>query len=181
MLTDLLDVPLIQIFGPQSSGKSTLLGWFALEHAKRGDRTILINPLAKAGDLKWVEVRLSPDAGIQEFVAELNRRLQNPGAIATEMHWCLLCDEVDVWQVDQSIKTDLLKVQQLLSIVNMSVRQVGYQKSNVMKHSSQPLWCCESATSFHKIQTMPGRHRQPVEKAWLYVPGRSDARPIELP
>ncbi|QKD83521.1 hypothetical protein HPC62_16130 [Thermoleptolyngbya sichuanensis A183] len=121
-LFQLLDAPCIRIFGPQGSGKSSKLAWFGMEQAKRGDRVMVINPLARASDFKGLKVYgrgvdyQSAEQGLREFVIEAKRRLTDRGTIedydplVDEDHWTLLCDEMSDWgdRISIEVMTELV-------------------------------------------------------------------------
>lgn len=203
VLFQLLDAPCIRIFGPQGSGKSSKLAWFALEHAKRGDRVMVINPLAKAGDFKGLKVYgkglsyQEAEEGLREFVREAKRRLQDRGTIEDydplvyEAHWTLLCDEMSDWGewVSPEVMQELVGVQQqFLRQANMSVRQVSHGDTNAMNGGAALQGRKEAMNrQFYKIETfsthdptVPGKLRC-SGRALLHVPDRQKAIQIEIP
>lgn len=202
-LFQLLDAPCIRIFGPQGSGKSSKLAWFGLEQAKRGDRVMVINPLAKAGDFKGLKVYgkglsyRDAEEGLREFVLEAKRRLKDRGTIedydplVDEAHWTLLCDEMSDWGewVSSEVMQELVGVQQqFLRQANMSVRQVSHGDTNAM-NGGEALRGRKEAMNrqFYKIETsamhdptVPGRLRC-SGRALLHVPDRPKPIQIEIP
>lgn len=202
-LFQLLDAPCIRIFGPQGSGKSSKLAWFGLEQSKRGDRVMVINPLAKAGDFKGLKVYgkglnyRDAEEGLREFVLEAKRRLKDRGTIegydplVDEDHWTLLCDEMSDWGewVSSEVMQELVGVQQqFLRQANMSVRQVSHGDTNAM-NGGEALRGRKEAMNrqFYKIETssvydpsVPGKLRC-SGRALLHVPDRPKAIQIEIP
>ncbi len=202
-LFQLLDAPCIRIFGPQGSGKSSKLAWFGLEQVKRGDRVMVINPLAKAGDFKGLKVYgkglsyKEAEEGLCEFVQEAKRRLRDRGTIEDydplihELHWSLLCDEMSDWGewVDPEIMAELVGVQQqFLRQANMSVRQVSHGDTNAM-NGGEALRGRKDAMNrqFYKIETssthdptVPGKLRC-SGRAQLHIPDRAKTVTIEIP
>lgn len=202
-LFELVDAPCIRIYGPQGSGKSSKLAWFGLEHVKRGDRVMVINPMARAGDFKGLKVfgkgmdYKEAEQGISEFTAEAKRRLRDRGLVEdydpliNEPHWSLLCDEMSDWGewVDPSVMNELIGVQQqFLRQANMSVRQVSHGDTNAMnggaamngRKTAMNRQFIKFETSAMHDPTIPGKLRC-AGKALLHRPDRTNPVTIDIP
>ncbi len=202
-LFELVDAPCIRIYGPQGSGKSSKLAWFGLEHVKRGDRVMVINPMARADDFDGIKVYgrglkyKEAEEGIAEFVREAKRRLEDRGLIKgydpllNEPHWSLLCDEMSDWGdwVDAEIMNSLIGVQQqFLRQANMSIRQVSHGDTNAMNGGAAMHGRKDAMNrQLYKIETsakhdpsVPGKLRC-AGQALLHCPDRAKPIQIEIP
>lgn len=180
-LFELLDAPCIWIVGPQGSGKSSKLAWFGLEHAKRGDRLIIVNPMASANSFKGIKVYgkglkyRQAEEGIASFVREAKRRVEEHDPLLQATHWSLLCDELNGW-VDPEIMSSLMGLQQVFRQVNMSVRLVSYSASTMNGSAVMN-------RQFIGLEAYPSalNNLRCFDKALLHVPGQKNALLVRIP
>ncbi|NER52310.1 MAG: ATP-binding protein [Symploca sp. SIO1A3] len=126
--------PLVLIYGPQGSGKSSKGGWLISEHLKLGHQVQVVNPVMKFhsyNGLKTWGKGLDYDSanqGMATFTSVVSERLKKAGNSDydpfSSPHICLICDEVTNWEsrMDAEIMGEFLEVcTQFLRQANASV------------------------------------------------------------
>lgn len=126
--------PLVLIYGPLGSGKTSKGGWLISEHLKLGHQVQVVNPVMEFHSYKGLKTwgkgldYDSANQGIAIFTIEVCERLRKRGQgdydPFSSPHLCLVCDEVTNWEskMDAEIMGGFLEVcTQFLRQANASV------------------------------------------------------------